>query len=311
MLSATIAEIFLSLQGEGTPLILLKPQIFFRFASCNLATSEFGTKGCVWCDTPLGKKITDFCSVERTPGSGQFTQISNPLSLETVQKEIERLHRTEISLNTFFPSKKLSKILKNLQNELQNHIPHDFLTRLTKLVRSRLETLEPIGISFTGGEPLHQFPFARKLARRLANCDYILHLETNATIPDFAEECASIFNTCSADVKERTARASNNWKLLAETEIKFIERFVEAGNPNIFAKVVITNETLTDDIWWIAERIEPLEVDLVIQPVTPIGTGIQAPSLRRLEELERKLLPLMGDQLWFSIQMHKLSLTLR
>ncbi|MHA2270243.1 MAG: hypothetical protein ACXACI_00160 [Candidatus Hodarchaeales archaeon] len=311
MLSATIAEIFLSLQGEGTPLILLKPQIFFRFASCNLANSEFGTKGCVWCDTPLGKKITDSCRVERTPGSDQFARISNPLSLETAQEEIERLHRAEITLNTFFSPKKLSKTLKNLQYELQDQIPRDSLTRLAKLVRSRLTTLEQVGISFTGGEPLHQFAFARKLAQRLANADYILHLETNATIPDFAEDCASIFNTCSADVKDRTARASKNWKLLAETELKFIERFVEAGNPNIFAKVVITNKTLTDDIWWIAERIEPLEVDLVIQPLTPIGTAIQAPSLHRLEELEQKLLPLMGDQLWFNIQMHKLSLALR
>ncbi|MFW9914911.1 MAG: hypothetical protein ACFFGZ_04805 [Candidatus Thorarchaeota archaeon] len=221
------------------------------------------------------------------------------------------MYGSEISLNTFLTPKKLTKILEKFQCELQTKIPPYSLTRLTKLVRSRLTTLEQVGISFTGGEPLHQFPFARELAQRLANCNYILHLETNATIADFAEDCASMFNTCSADVKERTARASVDWKLLAKTELKFIERFIEAGNPNIFAKVVITNETLADDIWWIAERIEPLEVDLVIQPVTPIRTSIQAPSLQRLEDLEQKLLPLLGDHLWFNIQMHKLSLALR
>ncbi|MFX0114621.1 MAG: hypothetical protein ACFFB3_08740 [Candidatus Hodarchaeota archaeon] len=308
--SATIAEIFLSLQGEGTPLILLKPQIFLRFGGCNLAESEFGTKGCIWCDTPLGKAKPDYCRVERIPASGKFIQLSNPVPLETVLKEIQDLSQASITPNAFFSNQQPSEVAKTLLTDLQFHIPSYSLKRLEQIITSRLEVLEPVGVSFTGGEPLHQFSYAREAAQRLSSSNCELHLETNASIPDYAEECAELFDTCSADIKERTAGAAKDWRVLAKTELEFIERFLDAGNPNIFAKLVITNKTALEDVNWIAERIAAIGTDLMIQPVTPIGRSAEVPSFKSLEELEAKILEILGNHLWISVQMHKLSFPL-
>ncbi|MFQ5978516.1 MAG: hypothetical protein ACE5OZ_10350 [Candidatus Heimdallarchaeota archaeon] len=311
MKTATIAEIFLSLQGEGTPLILLKPQVFFRFGGCNLAAMEFGTKGCIWCDTPLGKIQREFCRIERVPGSGDFAVIPNPVALETAQKELQSLCQVPTTPSMFLSNQQPSGAARILLSELESHIPTHSLARLKKIVDSRLARLEPVGIAFTGGEPLHQFSFTREIAQRLTDNRWELHLETNATIPDYAEECAALFDSCSADVKDRSARAAKDWEALVQAEIAFIERFVDAGNPNIFAKVVITKETVLEDICWIAEQIATIGIDLVIQPVTPTSADTRAPSLAKLAELEQKLLELLGKHIWINVQMHKMSLALR
>ena len=49
--------------------------------------------------------------------------------------------------------------------------------------------------------------------------DYSLHLETNASIPSYAEECATLFHTCCADIKDRTAEAAVSWKELVNSEL--------------------------------------------------------------------------------------------
>lgn len=311
MKTATIAEIFLSLQGEGTPLILLKPQVFFRFGGCNLAAMEFGTKGCFWCDTPLGKIQQEFCRIERVPGSGDFATIPNPIALMTAQKELQSLRQVPITPSMFFSNQQSSEAARILLSELQSHLPPYSLARLKELVESRLTKLEPVGIAFTGGEPLHQFPFAREIAQRLTEDHWDLHLETNASIPDYAEECASLFDSCSADVKDRSAGAARDWEALVKMEIEFIERFVDAGNPNIFAKVVVTNETALEDVYWIAEQIATIDIDLVIQPVTLTSSDAKVLPLAKLAELEQQILDLLGKHLWINVQMHKLSLALR
>ena len=310
MKSATIAEIFLSLQGEGTPLVFLKPQVFFRLQGCNLAESAFGTNGCVWCDTPLGKKEATSCRVERVPASGEFTRISNPVALEDALKEIIPLRRACINPSMFFPKKTPSEVSRALLSKLRFHVPQHSLNRLKEVIKSRIETLEPVGVSFTGGEPLHQFAFVREVVQKLSDNKCLLHLETNASIPDFAEESADLFNTCSADIKDRTAGASRDWKLLVKTELEFIQRFVNAGNTHIFSKLVITNDTNLKEVKWIAEQIAAIDVDLVIQPVTSVNKRVKAPTLAKLEKLENQILDVLGDHLWINVQTHKLSLDL-
>lgn len=55
-----LIEIFSSIQGEGGSVsgsAFGQPQVFVRFAGCNIASQDFGTSGCLWCDTTSAKSI--------------------------------------------------------------------------------------------------------------------------------------------------------------------------------------------------------------------------------------------------------------
>ena len=62
-----VIEIFSSIQGEGK--YVGCRQIFIRTAGCNL--------NCAYCDTNFAP--AEFCSVETSAGSMEFTQLKNPL----------------------------------------------------------------------------------------------------------------------------------------------------------------------------------------------------------------------------------------
>lgn len=78
-MSATIKEIFSSVQGEGT--YIGHRQIFIRFCRCNL--------NCAYCDTDF--KAQEFCQIENIPGSGIFEQILNPIAKNDLITTIENL----------------------------------------------------------------------------------------------------------------------------------------------------------------------------------------------------------------------------
>jgi len=67
-----VSEIFSSIQGEG--MLAGRRQIFVRLTGCNL--------DCRYCDTNFEK--TGICRLESKPGSGDFIDLPNPLTLEQV-----------------------------------------------------------------------------------------------------------------------------------------------------------------------------------------------------------------------------------
>lgn len=67
-----VIEIFSSAQGEGK--YIGCRQIFVRLADCNL--------NCAYCDTNFSR--ADFCNVETSAGSMNFTKIKNPTANEVV-----------------------------------------------------------------------------------------------------------------------------------------------------------------------------------------------------------------------------------
>jgi len=71
--SASIAEIFSSIQGEG--IHIGRRQVFIRFIGCNLS--------CDYCDTHLLDKAGS-CRLEETPGRGDFHSLPNPVPLHRV-----------------------------------------------------------------------------------------------------------------------------------------------------------------------------------------------------------------------------------
>ncbi len=69
---ASLIEVFTSFQGEGP--YVGYPQLFIRFAGCNLR--------CRYCDTPVAAgKHAHF---EATPGKGDFRSVPNPVSVRQV-----------------------------------------------------------------------------------------------------------------------------------------------------------------------------------------------------------------------------------
>jgi 7-carboxy-7-deazaguanine synthase len=67
-----VSEIFSSIQGEG--MLAGRRQIFIRLTDCNL--------DCSYCDTNFKK--SDNCKLETKPGSGHFTDIPQPLSVQKI-----------------------------------------------------------------------------------------------------------------------------------------------------------------------------------------------------------------------------------
>ncbi len=78
---ADLVEILSTLQGEG--LYVGARQVFVRLAGCNLV--------CVYCDTPGAHGGIERCRVEKSAGADEFFEVENPLSPESVAREVRRL----------------------------------------------------------------------------------------------------------------------------------------------------------------------------------------------------------------------------
>jgi organic radical activating enzyme len=80
--TAHISEIFASIQGEG--IYVGRPHAFVRLEGCNL--------DCDYCDTAASREVhRSFCSVEKTPGHGDFAFMQNPLEVPDVVEAIAPL----------------------------------------------------------------------------------------------------------------------------------------------------------------------------------------------------------------------------
>ncbi len=73
-MKAYLSEIFSSVQGEGP--YVGERHLFLRFCGCH--------RDCNYCDTDTGR--TETVLVEKVPGSGNFEQIPNPLTVEKLME---------------------------------------------------------------------------------------------------------------------------------------------------------------------------------------------------------------------------------
>lgn len=171
----------------------------------------------------------------------------------------------------------------------------------------RLESPDLHSISFTGGEPLFQNDYCKNLAEFLVKEGYILYLETNGSLPEVAREVVHLFDYCCCDVKDRSSGASDekNWENLINKEIETMEIFKDTGK-EVFAKVVVTQNTTEEEVSWIAKKLEEIDVPLCLQIVTPYGAVKKAPNIQHVFKLTEKAAEYLSPKnIAISTQMHK------
>lgn len=80
-LSAPLAEIFSSFQGEGPE--VGRRHLFVRFRGCELT--------CKYCDTAGARDMAGDCRVEREPGSNVWETVPNPLTVAQAAGMVDEL----------------------------------------------------------------------------------------------------------------------------------------------------------------------------------------------------------------------------
>ena len=174
-------------------------------------------------------------------------------------------------------------------------------TELDEVVEAitRLDTGDIHSISYTGGEPTLQVKPLKALMERMKGLGFDNFLETHGGLPELIREVAPLTDYASVDIKDETAKATEDWRSLVLREVESIRILKEAG-AKVYAKLVVTSETKTENVRWYAELLKGL-APLVIQPREPIEI-----SQARLMELYREASLIMGRKnVGLSFQVHK------
>ncbi|MCD6372557.1 MAG: 7-carboxy-7-deazaguanine synthase QueE [Thermococcus sp.] len=163
----------------------------------------------------------------------------------------------------------------------------------------RLDTGDIHSISYTGGEPTLQVKPLRALMEKMKEFGFDNFLETDGGLPELVKEVAHLTDYASVDIKDETARATEDWKSLVLREVESIRILKETG-AKTYAKLVVTKDTKIENVRWYAGLLKGL-VPLVIQPREPIDI-----TQARLMELYREVARIMGRKnVGLSFQVHK------
>jgi 7-carboxy-7-deazaguanine synthase len=163
----------------------------------------------------------------------------------------------------------------------------------------RLDTGDIHSISYTGGEPTLQVEPLKAIMRRMKELGFDNFLETHGGLPELIREVASLTDYASVDIKDETAKATEDWRDLVLREIESI-RILKEAETKTYAKLVVTSETEVENVRWYASLLKGL-APLAIQPREPIDIP-QA----KLMELYREAARIMGKKnVGLSFQVHK------
>ncbi len=163
----------------------------------------------------------------------------------------------------------------------------------------RLDTGDIHSISYTGGEPILQVKPLKALMERMKNLGFDNFLETHGGLPELIKEVAPLTDYASVDIKDETAKATEDWRNLVLREVESIRILKKAG-AKVYAKLVVTSGTKVENVRWYAGLLKGL-APLVIQPKEPIEI-----SQERLMEFYREAARIMGKKnVGLSFQVHK------
>jgi len=162
-----------------------------------------------------------------------------------------------------------------------------------------LDTGDIHSISYTGGEPTLQTRNLSTLMKKMHELGFKNFLETNGSRPERINEIAHLVDYASVDIKDATARATEDWKNLVLKEVESI-RILKQSGVKTYAKLVVTQNTKEENVKWYAKLLKGL-APIVIQPREPIE--ISQIQLMRLYNTAAKI---MGrENVGLSFQVHK------
>lgn len=146
-------------------------------------------------------------------------------------------------------------------------------------------------VSVTGGEPLLQAEAVDAIAGLVADTPSRLLLETHGLATEGMKRVRDKIDVVSMDWKlgkdVRWADAASSTSSFHELHEQFLATAVEACE--VYVKVVVTVETLTEELEEVARRIRDVasNVPLILQPVTPMGRVRKSPSADQMLPLMR------------------------
>lgn len=162
-----------------------------------------------------------------------------------------------------------------------------------------LDTGDIHSISYTGGEPLLQIKPLMALMEKMSELGFKNFLETHGGFPEKIAEIAHLVDYASVDIKDESARATDEWRDLVIREVESIKVLKKAG-AKVYAKLVVTRDTKLENIEWYASLLKSL-APLAIQPKEPIDI-----SQKQLMEFYKVAAKILGrENVGLSFQVHK------
>jgi organic radical activating enzyme len=143
-------------------------------------------------------------------------------------------------------------------------------------------------VSLTGGEPLLQPEVVRALAQVLRGRGPRIHLETHGLAHEALAQVVDVVDLVAMDWKlaSDVRREGESFKEAGADFHDAHEAFLRVARraPEAFVKIVITASSRDDEVLEAARRIARVDprILLVLQPVTPRGSGTERPSAARL-----------------------------
>ncbi|MDS3859738.1 7-carboxy-7-deazaguanine synthase QueE [Thermosynechococcaceae cyanobacterium BACA0444] len=126
-------------------------------------------------------------------------------------------------------------------------------------------------ISLTGGEPLLALEFLQEFLPILKQCTSLpIYLESGGHHPQALGQLLPYLDSIGMDIKLPSVSGESHWP----AHRAFLQA-CHAANKDVFCKVIISAQTTTQDLNQAGALVAAINPDipLILQPITPIGTG--------------------------------------
>ena len=146
-------------------------------------------------------------------------------------------------------------------------------------------------LELTGGEPLIHAQYIKEF---LSKYPYPAMLETNATLPDNLSLLKDVIDIVSMDIKLPEHFEDNaQWQEVYAMELESI-KIMQEENIDYYLKIVVSPKTPLDVVEGIMNDLKGIQsddVELIIQPVSPIDRWVEKTHLFEISELVGKYCP--------------------
>lgn len=169
-------------------------------------------------------------------------------------------------------------------------------------VNTVIDAVESFGnvhsVSLTGGEPLLHADFIKNLQTSSP-----IYLESNMTMPDMAKKIKHKVSFVSGDVKLINEIECDDFETHIKRTIDSFRILKTTESRDCFCKIVILNNTKSEDVLDIVDDISDYISGVILQPVTQYN---DRPSVQFLLNLQKLLLGNTGINTRIIPQTHKM-----